>query len=167
MVVAASCKWQHVNLIVVWESCSFSLAFVCYCHRSLLYNNKKWLLRRQHRCHVVTINIIAGALRLCNHWFGWSTSMKKVGCCLSNLVCLLQSAIVMAPSNMTERNIVVVIASCHTMYEIKNDYRIDDVDILQLSLAFSMQCKYLVGCWVAQSCIPLRNQPSLSLLLVI
>jgi hypothetical protein len=41
MVVIASCKQQQENLIVVWESYCSSLAFVCYCHCSLQYDNKK------------------------------------------------------------------------------------------------------------------------------
>ncbi len=80
-----------------------SLAFVCYCHHSLRYDNKKWLSHCQCSHRGVSINLIAGALHLCDHQCGWSTSMKRVGCCLCNIARLSRST-----------KVAVFVASCDT-----------------------------------------------------
>jgi hypothetical protein len=79
--------------------------------------------------------------------------MKEVGCHLCNLARSLQSTVGVDPCNTTEGNIVVVVASCDTTYDI--DHSLNDVILLQLLRASSMQHEYLVICCMARSCIPL------------
>ncbi len=56
------------------------LLFYCCCSLQCL-NEKKRLLLHWCCCPGIAINIIAGALCLCDCQCGWSTSMKNIGCC--------------------------------------------------------------------------------------
>jgi hypothetical protein len=66
--------------------------------------------------------------------------MKKVGCCLRDLVYLLQSTFVVAPHNTTERNIVVIVASCDTTYDIKSLSCVDVVVVFAMYFIAGALC---------------------------
>jgi hypothetical protein len=62
--------------------------------------------------------------------------MKEVGSCLRNLAHLLQSTIIITPCNTTEGNIILVVASCNTTFDI--DHHVDDLVLLRSLLASSV-----------------------------
>ncbi len=94
-----------------------SLAFICYCHLSLQYDNKE---RLSHcwRLHCgVAINLIAGTLPLCNHRCGSLTLMKKVGCCWRNLASSLHQLVLSFPTIWQK---LYHCRRCFLQYNIKN-----------------------------------------------
>ncbi len=116
------------------------------------YENKKWLLHCQCCCHVVVINLIAGALRFCDRRCGWSTLMEKVGCWCTILRACQDQPLLLLPKIQQKQ---YYCPCCFLQCDIKDwSSCVDDVVVLQLLLAPAMQHKKLVGCCLRQSCVP-------------
>jgi hypothetical protein len=167
MVAISSCKQQHESLIIVWESFPSSLTFFCYCCCSLRYDNKGCLLHHQH-CVV--------ALQSYYLWrfMPSQLSMWLIHIDQKGLLSLVQSCLLVAINRCrhslqcNKNNIIVIIASCNTA--LRNDHPISMMLLalqcisLQVLCAFAifacslaMLHKDLVGCCMAQSCIPLSQ----------
>ncbi len=146
VVVAASCKWQHI----IFDCCMGVILFFPRLHLfllSLLAIRHKEMILCHWRLHCdVAINLIAGALQLCDRQCGWSTLMKS-------WLSLAQSCALVTINHCCQHHSLL-------QHGIGRDHCVKDVVVLRSMLAPMMQHKGLVCCCLAQSWFLHLNQPS-------